>query len=753
MASIEPVSRGITFKDTSTPSFRLEDHTARFGRKIWTLTLDLPGEKVNKLGKQVLGELEALLPALVQLGEKKAIEALVLVSGKPANFIAGADIRLIQDAKTPEEKERMSSTGQSLLNRWEDLPFVKVAAISGMCLGGGCEWALASDAIVMSSDPKTKIGLPEVMLGFIPGMGGCVRLPWKLGVAQALDFILNAKQLTGDRAYKLGMIEACVPRESFTDGALQWVLKNLSRLQKGERLSLPPKLGGMGGVAGKLLESTPVGRAVIFSKARDGVLKKTRGHYPALLEAIDVVRSTGTGLGSKWRGSKREKAMRREAQGFGKCAGSNVSKNLVRIFFLTEDVKKSNGLSVGVNVNAKPVDQAGVLGAGTMGGGIAQLFADKGVLVRMKDLNVKGLELGIKAAQSIFKKSVETRRITPREMIQKLNHIAPVLDYTGFSSLDLVVEAIVEKMEIKKSVLREVEGKVRSDCILATNTSSLSVNEMQTALSRPENFVGMHFFNPVHKMPLVEVIRGAKTSDEAVTTVFELCKRIGKTPVVVKDGAGFLVNRLLVPYLNEAIYLLSEGVPVEEIDEALLSFGMPMGPMELIDEVGIDIGDHVLKILFEAFGDRMTPASITSQIVKSGRLGKKTAKGVYAYEGRKKTVDPEIYNVIKVTPEKGKMKPEVIVDRCVLPMINEAARCLADQIVMTPADVDLGMIMGTGFPPFRGGLLRYADDRGVASVVKTLSELATALGPKHEKRYAPGDALKRLASENRKFYD
>lgn len=739
-----------TTKSGGQKIFHLEDLTTQMGAKIWTLTFDMPGEKVNKLNRPVMDEFLTVLPVLEEKAKAGKIDALVLLSGKPGIFIAGADIEMIQAAKTSAEAELLSREGQKLLDRWEDLSFPTVAAVAGAAMGGGCEFSLASTAIVMADDPAARIGLPEVMLGVIPGMGGCVRMPRKVGLATALDLILSGKTLTAERAYKSSLIEAVLPKENFTAGVLAWTKKNLKALQARERLAKVPKLAGMGGPVGALMEKTPLGRRVILKKARETVIHKSRGHYPAPLEALDVIQATGGHYSARLKGSDRDEAMKREAQGFGRVAATDVSKNLIRIFFMTEVVKKSKGLGAQTSVQEKKVRQAAVLGAGVMGGGIAHLFASKDVPSRMKDLNTKALALGVQSAMKLFKKDVQRKKIRARQLEQKLNLIAPVTDYSGFKAVDVVVEAIVENMDVKKKVLAELEGNVANDTIIASNTSSLSISEMQKAFSKPERFVGMHFFNPVNKMPLVEVIRGEKTSDVAVATIFQFSKQLGKTPIVVKDCAGFLVNRLLMPYLNEATWLLSEGVPVEEIDAAMLDFGMPMGPMELIDEVGIDVGEKVGHILHDAYGDRVVPAPAHTKFTAAGRLGKKNGLGIYKYDssGKNKQLDPKVYEIMGVTAVPGKVSSVEIVERCVLPMINEAALCLKEQIVDNASEVDLGMIMGTGFPPFRGGLLRYADTLGPKAVVEKLRKYEKRFGA----RYAPSSALLELESSGRSFY-
>ena len=733
-------------------AFHLKEQPLRWGStKLWTLTFDLPGEKVNKLSKKVMAEVEGLLPELEGLAKQGKIDALILFSGKPGNFIAGADIEMIQATQGAKEAEELSRGGQMLVDRWEDLPFPTIAAIHGAALGGGCEFALASSAMVMSNDSSAKVGLPEVLLGLLPGMGGCIRLPRKVGLATALDLILTGKTLNGERALKAGLIEACLPKENFNESVLNWVATHLGSLKAGKQLAREPKLGGMGGKLGQILEGTP-GRYLIFKKAREGVLAKTKGHYPSPLEILSILESTFSGYGSKLRGSTRQSAMEREAQGFGKVAATSVSKNLIRLFFMTEGVKKSKGVEgSGLELlRDVAVDQAAVLGAGVMGGGIAQLFADKNVPVRMKDLNTQALALGMQSASRVFQSQLKKKRLNQRQYLQKLNFIAPTVDFKGFQSVDLVVEAIVENIEVKKKVFQELESFVSEQCVVASNTSSLSITEMQKVFQHPERFVGMHFFNPVHKMPLVEVIQGEKSSDQAVSTVFQLSKKLGKTPIVVKDSPGFLVNRLLCPYLNEAVYLLAEGVSIPKIDEVLLEFGMPMGPMELIDEVGVDVGEKVSHILHQAFGDRMKPSSINSKAVAAGRLGKKNGKGLYVYEGarKEKKLDPSVYDVIGVKPSSISISNEEIIDRCILPMINEASRCLEEQVVKSAAEVDLGMIMGTGFPPFRGGLLRYADSLGIQTIVDRLKKYEGRFGA----RFTPAPALVARAKNGTPFY-
>ena len=396
------------------------------GHNIAHLYFDLKGEKVNKFNREVMAEFESLLTTLK--GKAKDIEALVLFSKKPGNFVAGADITLFQAAKTAAEAEELSRSGQHLINGWEDLPFPKVVAINGTCMGGGCELSLASTAILISNDPSARIGLPETMLGVVPGMGGCVRMPWKVGLATALDLILSGKTLTGEKAVKAGLADGLIQKEAFDEYAVKWVITNLSKLKSGERIAKEPKLGGAGGPVGTLLEGNPIGRSVIFKKAREGVIAKTKGAYPAPLEAIKVMEETGTHYQGNFRGDKRARAMEIEAKTFGKMAETDISKSLIRLFFMTESVKKNNGLPAGRAADTKKITSAAVLGAGVMGGGIAQLLAEKSVNVQMKDIQVPALELGVQSALAIFKKSLKRKSINQRQFDQRLARIAPTLN-------------------------------------------------------------------------------------------------------------------------------------------------------------------------------------------------------------------------------------------------------------------------------------------------------------------------------------
>lgn len=700
---------------------------------IGILEFDLQGEKINKLSSPIMKRLSEVLVEV----QNSSLKALLVVSRKNRIFIAGADIDEIKNLKTAESASAAAAQGQLIVNQFEDLKIPVVVSINGACMGGGCELALACDYRLISDDPSAKIGLPETKLGVIPGFGGCYRLPRVIGLQAALDIILAGKAVDGRKATKLGLADELVPAPLLDGYALKFTQEIVKNGGKKRKKYFKPK-----GLAGSVLESF-VGRGIVLSQAKKMLLKQTGGHYPAQEKALEVV-------GKIYGMSNRSKALKIESQGFGEVAATSVSKNLINLFYLMESVKKQTGVS-DASVKPKVVSKIAVLGAGTMGGGIAQLGADKGYDVRMKDINNQAISIGYQQAAKIWKKDVERKKITKSQYDQKMGRISGSTSFDGFKNTDVVIEAIVEDMEIKKKVLAETYKHCKEAVILATNTSSLSVNEMAKGLTRPENFVGMHFFNPVHKMPLVEVVRGEKSSDEAVATIFDICKKMGKTPVVMKDGPGFLVNRLLLPYLNEAVYLLEEGYSIEDIDKAFLRFGMPMGPLHLVDEIGIDVAVKVAKIFNKAFGERAQPSKIMLKVAETGRLGKKNKKGFYLYndKGYKLNVDPKVYADLGLPSPSKKLDSKMAVDRGVFAMINEAALAFVeDRIVEKPEDVDMCMIMGTGFPPFRGGLLRYADSVGSVTIVDALEEFAVKFGP----RFKPSNPLKAMAKTDRKFY-
>ncbi len=700
--------------------------------EIALLEWDLFGEKVNKLSSPMMARLKEVVAEI----KGSSYKAVVLISRKPKIFIAGADIDEIQSINSREEFTDLLTQAHDILNALEDLPLVTVAAIHGACLGGGCELVLCCDYRICSDASETKIGLPEVKLGIIPGFGGCVRMPRTIGLPNSLDIMLAGKAVDGRKAEKIGLVDACVPALQLEERALALAQEKMNGGKR--RKVYRPR-----GAVDKFMHSM-IGRPIVFTQARKTVLKESRGFYPAPLKALEVVKQT-------FGYSNRDKAIKTEMLGFIEVATTEVSKNLINLFFMMESVKKQTGVE-SKDVKPRAVKHIAVLGAGTMGGGIAQLSADKGYHVRMKDINNEALALGFRHASEIFGKAVKRKRLTKYDFEQKMALISGTLDYSGFKQMDVVIEAIVEDMGIKKKVIADTVQHCHPDTIIATNTSSLSVTEMAEAHPKPENFVGMHFFNPVDKMPLVEVIRGPKTSDETTATIFDLSKKMGKIPVVVKDGPGFLVNRLLMPYMIEAMFLFQDGMAVEVVDRWYThKFGMPMGPFRLMDEVGLDVCIKVVKIFAKSLGSRIEVPSVIEPMYNSKRLGKKGGRGFYLYDakGKELSVDKSVYADLGLGQPTNKLTEQECLERGVFTMVNEAALALVeDRIVTSPQDVDMAMIMGMGFPPFRGGLLKYADSVGSQYIAQELEVYASKCGA----RLKPTQPLLNMAKTNRKFY-
>ncbi len=701
------------------------------GDGVAWLVFDRPDSKVNILSSAVMARLDAHLAEVEEGARTGRVKALVVRSGKPRSFIAGADVAEIAGVQDVAEAEAGSRAGQEVFRRLERLPVPTIAAIDGLCLGGGAELALACTYRIGTNAPETRIGFPEVRLGIIPGWGGTTRLPRLVGLRTAVEMIVTGKTISARRALRIGLLDEAVPPTYLEERTRRFAWE---RIDRGRKRSARRK-----GLGTRLLEDTAPGRRLLIHTARKRVLGETKGHYPAPLAALDVLTRTLS--------LPLEQAFALEAETVGRLAVSDVSKNLIHVFELMESAKKA-----APDAEARPVERAAVLGAGVMGGGIAQLLAYRGLTVRIKDIKEEAIALGLRHARELFDNAVRRGRLERREAERGMERISPTLDYSGFGIADVVIEAVVERMDVKKQVLREAEREIGAEGVLASNTSALSITEMGNELERPENFCGMHFFNPVHRMPLVEIVRGAATSDETLATIFGLTRRLGKTPVIVNDGPGFLVNRLLAPYLNEAGWLLEEGARIDDVDRTLLEFGMPMGPFRLLDEVGLDVSRHVAAILYEAFGDRMAPAPVMLALGETARLGRKGGLGFYRYEdGKEKGVDEALYAELgdAVPAERRDISSDLIRDRCILVMVNEAARALEDGIVERAGDVDLALITGTGFPPFRGGLLRYADTVGLPVIVERLEGFQNELGV----RFQPSPLLRELAAAGRTFYD
>ncbi len=694
-------------------AFRVE---AGGDAKVAHLVMFQPERKHNVLD---LAALDSLDHALAQLEGDSDLKGVVLRSGREGSFIAGADIEAIGAITDPDEVRRLIQRAHALFLRLENLGVPTVAAIDGVCLGGGTELALACDSRIASEEPRTLLGLPEVMLGIFPGFGGTTRLPGVVGYPAALDLILTGRSLDARRAEKLGLIARAVPATWLLQSAHER-LAELARRPAGKRRDRhTPK-----GLMGWLLEGNPLGRSVLFSQARKSVLARTGGHYPAPLAAIEVL--------ERCVGQTREIALALECDTVSPLVAGAVCKNLVRIFSLSEAAKKA---PVGEDPSIQParIERLALAGAGVMGGGIAELASRFGVAVRLRDLKPEALQKGLQTIRSVIDERGRKKRTKAREKDAQMAFVSPTLELTGVQRADFAIEAVVEDLDIKRRVFAELEVRMRPDAVIATNTSSLSVDALGEGLQHPERFVGFHFFNPVHKMPLLEVIRGARTSDASLVTAVAFARRLGKTPVVVKDSPGFVVNRVLMPYLREALHLLEEGYGVAEIDLAMKHFGMPMGPFEVVDEVGLDVAQKVGAVLTRAFPTRMAESQILAKLVESGRLGRKNGRGFYTHHGRKRTLDASVRGVLGLSAERRAPSLERLTERMVLAMVNESARCVQEGIVARPGDVDLALVFGAGFPPFRGGPLRYADTLGVPHTVERLRVLEAEKGT----RFAP----------------
>ena len=705
-------------------------------RGVASLVFDLPDSKVNKFSTEVMNQLEIILD---ELKNNSDIKLLALKSNKPGVFIAGADIEELMAFNSESEAEEKAKRGQDVFNKISNLPFPTLAVIDGACVGGGCECALACTYRIASDNTKTVIGLPEVNLGILPGWGGTQRLPKMIGLRASLSLILTGKPVTAKKAFKMGMVNKLSAVEFMdknTESFIEEILNKKSHKKTSQK---------KGGLLNFLLEKNPIGKKIVFNKSRENILNKTKGMYPAPLKALEVIEQSFT-LGL-------QEGLEIERRLFKELACTDTCKNLIQVYFSNENLKKDPGFDGPKDVEAN-INQGAVLGAGVMGGGIAWLFSNKNIPVRIKDINWDAIAKGFYAAKSIYGQLKKIRKVTEKGIFTKMSTISASTDYVGFNKNQIVVEAIVENIDIKKKALSELETHLADDAIICSNTSALSIDSMAEVLQKPERFLGMHFFNPVNRMPLVEIIPGEKTTPENIQKIINLTKKLGKTPLVVKNCPGFLINRILLPYMNESVRILEEVGDLERIDKLILKFGMPMGPFTLADEVGIDVGYHVSDILEQGYGERMKTSELLSYLHHEKKLlGKKANKGFYIYTGKEKNINPEIEQSLNTVRSKSnssakELDDQVITQRCIYTMINEAALCLEESIVKSAQHLDMGMIMGTGFPPFRGGLLKYADQVGLQNIVDTLSNFENSYGL----RFKASGLLKSMAENNQKFY-
>ncbi|MBP9854135.1 MAG: enoyl-CoA hydratase/isomerase family protein [Candidatus Omnitrophica bacterium] len=697
---------------------------------IGYIEFDQPDSKVNVLNVETIGRLDKMLS---ELSEKSTLKAIVFLSKKKNVFIAGADIKEIEKITEIDDGIKKAKAGQDLFNKIEDLPMPTIAVIDGVALGGGCELALACLFRVATFNDKVSIGLPEVNLGFVPGFGGTYRLPRVVGLSEGLKLILTAKPITGDKALKIGLVDRLFPNNGL-DAQLQTFIDGVvSKKIKKERYQPPAKKG----IPGLIEKFQPLHR-IIFNESRKSVLSATKGFYPAPLKAIHVV-SQNFYCG-------RSQGLHIEREAFGELAVTEISKNLVHVFYIMEKYKK---LSVEGLEDIKPqeIQHCSVIGAGIMGGGIAQALSTRDIWVRMKDISYDALAQGLKAAARVYYKAVETRKLSKAQAQLKMAHITTTLDYSGLKNSNYIIEAVVENMDVKKKVFHELSYTVNDQAILATNTSALSVTEMAKETKDPSKVIGLHFFNPVHRMSLVEIIVTDRTSKETLATTLNLAKKLGKTPIIVKDTRGFIVNRILLVYMSEAGRILEETGDMVLIDKIMTDFGMPMGPFILSDEVGLDVGLKVMRILEESFGERFKPADTFAKLYEKKALGKKTKRGFYTHN---KQTFPNA-DVQKILGEKNfqHIANGDIERRLIYLMINEAALCLQEGVVPEADAIDVGMIFGTGFPPFRGGLLRYADKIGISVIVDEMNMFKDQY---KADRFTPCRYLLELKQKGSSFY-
>jgi 3-hydroxyacyl-CoA dehydrogenase/enoyl-CoA hydratase/3-hydroxybutyryl-CoA epimerase/enoyl-CoA isomerase len=708
-------------------AFRLE----MMNGNILKVTFDLKDQSANVFNTQALKELGETLEVI----KKQNARGLIFCSGKPGGFVFGADVTEFLDHFKKTESELISwiESINAVFNGYEDLPYPKVALINGFALGGGCEISLTMDYRLAS--PKAAMGLPETKLGIIPGWGGTVRLPRLIGADHAIEWITGAKHYKAEEALKFGAIDGIIDEAKLEEAGLKLLEKCLSGELDWKSRVIAKK---------SPLKLDKIESMMSFDGSKGFVAALAGPNYPAPVKSVEAMQKAAR--------LDREGALKIEGETFAVCAKTKTAECLVQVFLGDQYLKK---VSKKVTKDAVPTQHAAVLGAGIMGGGIAFQSASMGVGVLMKDIKHEQLDLGMGEASKLLNKELERKKISPDKMAKVISSITPTLSYADFKDTQFVVEAVVENEKIKKSVLADVENVTSEKTILASNTSTISITKLAEGLKRPEKFCGMHFFNPVHRMPLVEIIRGAKTSQETIAQAVNYANQMGKTPIVVNDCAGFLVNRILFPYFNGFIFLVEDGVDFQRIDKVMEKFGWPMGPAYLLDVVGIDTGFHASSIMANAFPDRMgfTHKTVLEMMFEQKRFGQKNNLGFYEYEIDKKgkpvkKVNPAVYEMIKPAVKRQiEVTDEDIIMRMMIPMIIEASRCLEDKIVESAVEVDMGLLLGLGFPPFRAGALKYADSIGIKNL-EAASQKFHEIGKLYE--FTP--FMKGLAAENKTYY-
>lgn len=691
--------------------------------RIGVLTFDRADSAANIFDRETLEELGRYLS---EIEVNPTLRGLVVTSAKKSIFIAGADLHSIAETDDAAKLSNLIKLGQDTFNRLADLPIPTVAAIHGACVGGGYEICLACDMRVATGDKCTKIGLPETQLGILPAWGGSTRLPRLIGLPNALDIIIAGKTVVPQKAHKVGMIDGVVSHEKLLETAHRWIMEGRYPPRGNRRPSKGKK---------KMVNNAIVG-SLIERRVRPDLMRKTRGHYPATTKALEVVIN-----GLK---TTEERSMELEHNAILELSQTLAAKNLVQVFFLQERAKKLNVIKGQV---FPPVEDAAVIGAGVMGSGIVQWLSSRGLNVTMRDINAHAVARGMANFEKLFQAGVKRRKFTKVEARQAVDRVRPTINPVPMKHADIVVEAAVEKMDLKVDLFHQLENLTRDDTILATNTSALSISTIAKEMNHPERVVGIHFFNPVHRMQLVEIVSGEKTDPEVLHRAVKFTQQIGKMPVVVKDGPGFVVNRILMPYMIEAALLFEQGADIHDIDEAMLEFGMPMGPLRLCDEVGVDVAWHVCDTLARPFSKYLVVPKVLTGLMQKKWLGRKTGSGFYVHAGQK--CEPNEADIRFLRDDQARKYPHgQLQSRMVLLMVNEAARCLEEEIVSCPKDIDFAMIMGTGFAPFRGGPLRFADHHGIEQIVADMNQLVEA----GEKHFLPCDLLADMARTDKCFY-
>ncbi len=687
---------------------------------VAVLTFDRPGSSANVLDEAVLRELDEHLAVLEAT---PGLRGVLLRGAKPTIFIAGADLHaLAEGGLSPARLAPVIDLGHAVFERLARLPVPSVAAIHGACLGGGLELALACDWRAASDSAATKLGLPETGLGILPAWGGCVRLPPLIGLPAALSLIVSGRRLAAAQAARAGLVDA-VAHEEYLEAAARRLLARGKRPAPRRRL----------------VHLAPL-RAFVALRARVAVAARTHGHYPAPPRAVEVCVAA--------LGKSHEAGFALEKAALLELAATSAARHLMGIFLGRERIKKSVA-----DPRPAPPRVAAVVGAGVMGAGIAWWLAAHRVPVRLQDVSPEALGRGLETIRRLAAEAVRHRALTPVEGRAALDRIIPIDADTPLRGVDWVIEAAAEKLDVKRAIFRRLEARVAPDAILATNTSALSIDAIADGLAHPGRVVGLHFFNPVHRMPLVEIVRGPRTAAAAVDSARRLVLALDKLPVVARDRPGFLVNRVLIPGLVEAVHLFREGVPVAEIDRALEDFGLPMGPLRLADEVGLDIASHVARDLAERLPHLAAPGDTLERLIAHGWLGKKSGRGFYTHPTRGKAKPNPGLRALRLAPENPASRAAApdraeIVDCVVLVMVNEAARCLDEGVVDDADDLDLAMVLGTGWAPFRGGPLHHADALGAAPLVARLDALAAGGRPHLE----PCAALRARAAQGRTFF-